>query len=729
MTEPLQQDDGTSLDTSERLKHYLRILLKRKWNVLLVLALALGGMVLFHLRQVPIYRAVSKVLIADTPPRVLSGVKEVIELGTSGYWTRKEYFKTQCDIIGGAEVAERVVEALQLRANDAFMGRKDDDKSGDAGDPVRKLMGKIEVQPLKDSWVVEIHVEDPDRTLAQDIANAVAREYTQYNLDMKKRIVLDAQRDLFRMVQQLGERKREAEEDLYAFERDNNIGTFENQKRAIDSRLQTLRNRLDEVTIRRAELQAKLRQMRKFDATEDPFDVAYADILQSPLVMEMKRKLIEKRDALSDLLTTYLDRHPKVVAVRNQTRQLTTNLKKEIRGLIQAVEGQHREVAELESSLEAAIEEAKQQEDALNRIRINYEPIQQRVAETRKFYDRVKNRQTETQLSAQSETNNVRVYELAALPTVPARPNVRMNALIAVLFGLLGGVGLALLREFLDNAVRNSDDIERLCGLTYLGAVPLMRESRRGERAKDQPPIRLPDLFVHYRPRSTAAESVRTIRTNLLFTSPDRPLRNLMVTSPQAREGKTAVSINLAIAMAQGGARTLLVDTDLRRPRLHRALGLRSDKGVSNYLIGNVSVDDLVQPTEVPNLFLLPRGAEPPNPTELLHTARFRDLLEELRQKFDVAVFDSPPVLPVSDAVVIASQADGVVLVARHDETARQGLAQARRELERGGARLLGAVLNGLDFERRGYGYHGYYRHRYGYGEASANAAAEKPLL
>jgi len=209
------------------------------------------------------------------------------------------------------------------------------------------------------------------------------------------------------------------------------------------------------------------------------------------------------------------------------------------------------------------------------------------------------------------------------------------------------------------------------------------------------------------------AERTRNIRTNLLFMMPERPLRTVLVTSPNPEEGKTTVSVNIAIAMAQGGSRTILIDTDLRRPRVHQCFGLENETGVSSAVIGAEPLPAYITSTDVPNLDLFLSGPVPPDPTALLHTERFRQILEELEQRYDVVILDSPPVLPVTDAMIIANHADGVVLVVKSDKTTKEALATAWQELRQVNARILGSVLNDHDVARRGYGHYTYGRYRH----------------
>jgi capsular exopolysaccharide synthesis family protein len=282
---------------------------------------------------------------------------------------------------------------------------------------------------------------------------------------------------------------------------------------------------------------------------------------------------------------------------------------------------------------------------------------------------------------------------------------------VALVLGLFGGIGLAFLLETLDTSISTRDEIEERLGLPFLGIVPRIQP---GKAEPDR------DLFVHSNPKSPAAECLRSIRTNLLFMSPDKPLRTILVTSSGPSEGKTTTAISLAQIMADGGSRVLLVDADMRRPRVHQIFRLSKESGLSSLILGEGSLDEVIHSTPIPNLSVLPCGPIPPNPSELLHTGAFGNLLSTLATRYDRIIIDSPPAGVVSDAVVISTQVDGTALIVKGGRTSRDAAVRTVRALRDVNAQLLGAVLNDLDLEDQRYGqYYQYYRYGY-YGREGA---------
>jgi capsular exopolysaccharide synthesis family protein len=301
---------------------------------------------------------------------------------------------------------------------------------------------------------------------------------------------------------------------------------------------------------------------------------------------------------------------------------------------------------------------------------------------------------------------------------------MKLNIALAVVLSLLVGVGLAFLLDFLDRTIKTTEDVEASIGAPLLGVIPVVEHAAGADPVAA---LREQDLYVFHNPKSRPAECCRSIRTNILFSSADRPMKKITISSPQPREGKTTSTIYLGTTMAQSGQKVLLIDSDMRRPRLHKALGVSRTIGLTTVILGEATLDDVIKTTDIPNLYVLPCGPQPPNPAELLLTNRFKELLGELEQRFDRILLDSPPLLAVTDGVVLARLSDGVVLVTHAGKTLTEDGRQCARLLRDVDATILGVILNDLDVTDRRYGY-GYYRyyHSYGYGDEPAEAESSK---
>ncbi len=327
--------------------------------------------------------------------------------------------------------------------------------------------------------------------------------------------------------------------------------------------------------------------------------------------------------------------------------------------------------------------------------------------------------------------NNIRIVDAPLRPGGPIRPQVGFNIGAGVFVGILLGMAAALMRAMIDRSVKTPDDVEKEVGLTFIGLLPEIGDEtlslnygKKRRRKLTAAQVKHPELIVHEHPMSGIAEAARTIRTNLLFMAPDRPFQTLLVTSAGPSEGKTTVACCIAIAMAQAGQRVVLIDCDLRKPRIHRIFGKDAKVGVTTALLAE-SVDGAILATGVPNLSVIPAGPIPPNPAELLHSDRFKQMLEQVQARFDRVILDSPPVVPVTDGVVLSTLVDGTILVVRAFKTTKDLARHALRALLDVGANVAGTVLNAVNLNKGEYKYsHYYYYRRDGY---YADPAPDRP--
>ncbi|HEY1097470.1 MAG TPA: polysaccharide biosynthesis tyrosine autokinase, partial [Myxococcota bacterium] len=430
-----------------------------------------------------------------------------------------------------------------------------------------------------------------------------------------------------------------------------------------------------------------------------------------------------------ELGARYLPEHPKMKLLNEQRTALQADLEREVQALLTSMERRNASRAASIDGLRAALDEERAKEARLNKLALDYGRLRRESDTDQKLFDMVTARLKEADITGAQPFNNVRVLDRALPPKTPFKPNLQQAVLIALLVGLVLGVGVVLLIEASDTTVKSQADLERLVDAPFLGllpVIPVAETTRSDDRGTALRLTRERDLYIVNNPRSTVAECARFVRTNLLFMSPDRPLRTLVVTSPSPQEGKSTTAVMIAVAMAQAGSRTLIVDTDLRKPRLHRVFGVDSDVGVSSVLLGDSTVAAAVQATEVPNLDVLVCGVLPPNPAEILLSDRFRELVAELGARYDRVIFDTPPVGPVTDPAILGTLVDGVVLITKCGQTTKDSVTLAMRALRDANARVFGAILNDVDVTAKRYvgAYYAYYR-KYGgyYGEDKADGA------
>ncbi|MCY1044365.1 polysaccharide biosynthesis tyrosine autokinase [Corallococcus sp. bb12-1] len=706
--------EGTVLDpaggapgaTSASAMHRARGLWRRRW-VMLGVALAVTALTAaWTLRQPRIYAASTSLIIDVTAPRILDGeVKEVMGEERSNYWFNKEYTGTQSEVITSRAVASRVVDRLGLANDPGFLGlpANQDEKARvqalQAADAVGLLRTRIVVVPGKDSRVMNIGVEDVDPKRAALLANEVAAAYMAENQALKMRVTDEARTWLEVRRDELGREAKAGELAVYDLKKDADMlsTSLESRLSIVSERINSYNLKLTEVRTRIAAQQARvdaIHQLRKAAGSDETWAEAVPGAKDGP-IQDMKMRYGEQKVACAELSERYLPEHPKLLECNRKLEVVREDLLKSLGNVVRSAEMQLVEVKGEERNLNKLLDETKAEAFVVNKKAIEYGQLQRESDDNQRRYEDVLKRLKDVELSGLLRTSNVRVLDEARPVLVPVRPHTRRNLLVGWVMGLLLGLVAAVLLEFLENTVASQADVEEGLGLAFLGVVPRMESGReQGER----------DLYVHRSPRSAVAECCRAVRTNLLFMSPDEPCKTLVVTSSGPQEGKSTTCINLGVAMAQSGNRVLLLDTDMRRPRLHRAFGVPNDFGISSLVVGEGSLDKAVKSTEVPNLFVLPCGPLPPNPAELLHTRAFKDLLRAASEKFDRVILDSPPLNAVVDAAVLATQADGVVMVFKAGKTDRGAAKRALRSLADVQARMFGAILNDVDLRQPRYG-------------------------
>jgi capsular exopolysaccharide synthesis family protein len=717
---PLSDTTSGQGDLGRQIHRIRYVLEKRKWWTIGTLVLVMAVVVLVTQRQPRIYRATSSVIIEASPPRVLSGVKDVVELGSSNYWALRDYFQTQYKVITGMDVCGRVVEKLGLDQDPEYLGVPPGETITDEERrdrlvnmvPARALQARLTVEPVRESMMVLVHADDRDPKRAADLANEVVYAYRAQNIEYRRSVTQEANGDLREMVDKYRQRKEEADQEMLGFERKHGVGSFASRRQTLEDRVKMLNERQGQLLIRKADLGARVARIAKISTANDLFAVPLDAILSSGLVSGLKAKYVDLRDQRSKDAVQYGEKHPRIVALDAQLAEMKTTLKREVDTYLQSIRGDFEETVAGLREVDTLLTTANDDLGELAALQVEYNALAERKKDSDGVYDQVRTRFTEISLSAQVEMNNVRVNEMAMVPARPIRPDLRLNLAIGLMAGLLLGLGLAFLVEQLDTSVKDREEVEARTGVPCLGLVPSIPGPRkRRSRRKDQT-LQERDFYVLQNPKSVISEALNTIRTNLMFVLPDRKIRTVLVTSGSPWEGKSTVVIAMGITQARYGARTLLIDADMRRPRLHRAFGVTADTGLSTLLLGGGNIDAAIQHTDIPNLDILPCGPVPPNPAELLRMERVHGLLDELKLRYDTIILDSPPIIPVSDPRILGGMVDGVLLVVKLGHTTVDALSQVRRELAAVGAPLLGTVLNDLDIRRPGY-----YGYRYGYGQ------------
>ncbi|AUX25976.1 capsular polysaccharide biosynthesis protein [Sorangium cellulosum] len=716
----------------------------KHWAIALTTLVFVALSVTFYtLGQKKIYQSSATVQFDPNPPRPLGrDVDTVVDMGAGSYWNNREYYETQYKIIRSTRVALAVVAQLNLHNDVYFL----DDLPRDAAPPAPRtvspeeaadlLRERLTVEPVKDSRLAVLRYNDADRERAQRILATLLDIYIEQNLDDALASTNSALEWLRTQLDKLKGDLEASETSLHEYKLNNNIldVDFEDQTNLLREEMKQLNDALTAVRTKREEYAARNHELSKLDPN-DPLTVPASELIQSPVLQMLRARheeAVRERDAL--LGAGKGENHPEVRAATERLAATRNALIAEIKNVQGAVSRDLAIVKRQEAGLAALIEDARRQAFELNSLKIEYDRLRRTKDNTEKLYQLVLERTKESDLQRMLRVNNIRVLDRPNVPLTALRPRVAVNIMVGILAGLLLGIGAALGRAMLDRTLKTPDEVERELGLPFLGLLPEFdrrdrkeagpRRGRRRGKLAAEPGRR--ELIVHDQPTSGIAEAARAIRTNLLFMSPDRPYKTLLIASAGPSEGKTTVCCCIAVAMAQAGQRVVLIDCDLRRPRLHRIFGKGPEVGVTSALLDDSVVDDeAALRTEVENLYVIPAGPIPPNPAELLHSDRFKALLRKLQERFDRVIIDSPPIVAVTDGAVLSTQVDGAVLVVRAAATTHDFARHGTRSLQDVGGKVIGAVLNAVDLNRQEYGFYHYYGYKKdGYYQATPEPAA-----
>jgi len=720
-------DQGDELD----LRAYWRVIVRRRWLILGVFAAAVVLTMLVTLRQTRIWAATATLVIETNAPRVLDKdqVQDVVDTGVGGFWSSKEYYETQYKVITSRSVVQRVVEKLQLKQNDRFLGIEDLDtaKKEEARqklDPVLLLQERLKVLPVKDSRVVRIQVEDRDPQQAALLANAMAESYIADNLSVRSTTTQSASDWLEQQLADLEGQLDRSGKALFDFKKDHDIvaTTWEDRQGMVTQRLVAINDALSKARIQRAQLEARNEAIRSLgDAVErnDPAFESLQVIAANATIQQLKFRYLDAKIECADLASRYFDDHPKKEACDGKVGTAKTSLMREVRSALDSAKNEFDEVVTTERKLRNLLEQTKAEAFAVNQFERDYLELKRSYDNNQRLYEMVLKRLKDASVTGMLQMSNVRILDRAQPEEKPVSPRPIRNLVAAMLLGLIGGVALAFLLEQLDTSITTREQVEDGLGVAFLGIVPSIEAEAAGQKVDR-------DRYVHANPKSAAAECLRSVRTNLLFMSPEKPLKTILVTSSGPSEGKTTIAVSLAQIMADGGNRVLLIDADMRRPRVHHVFGLPKEAGLSSLILGEGSLESAILPTGIANLSIIPCGPLPPNPNELLHATNFANLLATLSDQFDRIIIDSPPAGVVADAVVISTQVDGTLVVLKAGQTSRDAAVRTLRSLLDVKARVLGAVLNDLDLQDQRYGqYYQYYRYGY-YGDGGDLASESK---
>jgi succinoglycan biosynthesis transport protein ExoP len=719
-----------ALDLMPREPHlldYLIVLRKHQWLILFFLLAIVSIVSIATIRMQPVYQATARVEIDRENTNAMHfSDSDSYDM----YADLEDYITTQSKILQSETLAMLTVKSMGLDNLPEFGGNPAKPVKPSAPGSEASLhrppslgafLGRMTIKRVPNSRLLDVTFESTDSSLAARVVNAHLNNFIEENFRSRYEAATQASNWLAGQLNEMKIKVENAEDARLAYERQNQIWTIDEKNDISSQKLADLNKQLTEAQADRINKEAvyQLAQAGNYDAI--------SAVRESLVIQDILKQESALSAQYTDAVNQYGPKYPKVVRLQAQLKDLDQLVAREKTNIGNQMEAEYHGSRQRELLLKNALDEQKAETNQMAEKLVQYNILKREADTNKQLYDGMLQKLKEAGITAGLRSSNIRVVDPALIPSGPSRPNKTRNIMLSVLVGLIGGIGLALLREYLDNTVKTPDDIETLARLPSLAVVPALSNSSGKRNGRFAKLLKAPviagkegraELISHNMPQSQMSEAFRALRTSLLLSQADHPPQVILMTSALPREGKTTAAVNLAVTLAQLGDKTLLVDADLRKPGINRALSLVDGKhaGLSSYLAGVSSLDLITVPhPAITNLAAIPTGPIPPNPADLLSSRRLTELIAELRTRYKFVVIDSPPIMAATDAVILSVLVDGVLLVVRSGETPKEAFTRTRDLLAGVKCHMLGVVLNAVDASSPDY-YYSYRYYPYSYG-------------
>jgi len=704
------------------LKDLWQVFLKRKWIVAGTAAVILVVVTAISLLTPPTYTARGQLLI-EREPNILS-FENMFQIEPLS----DDYYQTQYKLLQSRALAGDTIDRIKLVENKAFLDRFFQGGSKPGVDPkadpllrrrlVNWFLERVSVQPLRRTRLVDVRFGHRDPQLAADILNAMIESYIEMNVARKYEATEQATDFLATEIENVRNGIREKETKLQEYGRSKDILTPSASENTTLATLAEINSGMTAAKIERINKQSY------YNAIKDAGPDYIPSALNSPALSSLAEEYNRLSRDYAKSSEIFLPDMPQLQQLKAQLDDAKKALESETRNLVNRAYTEWQAAASREQGLTNELNRVKSAAFQMNSNAIQYSQLLIEIQNDKNLLETLMTRMSEADVSSRLKgfrTSNIWVVDDAEVPLSPSSPNTKKNMVLGLLVGLFIGLGLALLYESLDVTVKDAEDVRKYAGVPTLGLIPMFSKDGKEAEAvqeaaaalgdmanvvwtsigKKRPDRRerrdeAMDLVVQFAPESAFAEQYRSVRTSLLFSMDDMNRRALAVTSPLPQDGKTATACNLAASLAQAGKRVVVVDADLRKPRLHRVFRTKNLNGLAKYLMAGLALDDLVRATAIPGLFLVNAGPQASDPLELLGSDKLATLFAQLKKDFDFVLVDTPPALAVSDALVVGSRLDGAIMVVRRGQTPREALRRAQEKLDAYKIKTLGVVINAV---------------------------------
>lgn len=701
------------------IQDYLKIILKRRKIIIGFFLITVFVVFIGTIKATPIYTATAKLMVERNASDPLKEYRYNMPQDP-------EFLETQFQIITSANVSKKVVHILNLTEtyDQYFETRKsflkesistvktylkrirDSFKSAEnlkQAEPLsqddviaEQIAESVAVKPVRNSRIVGLSFSSPNPVFSSMVANTFAKAYKETILEMRMNSENQTREWMGKKADEERVKLEKSEKILQDYLKSKDIVTIENKAALVPERLAGLNTELTKAENKENEIKAvydKIKQLGLSGAESVP------DIISNTTYKTLKEEIIKAEQNIMELSSKFGDKHPSMIKAQADLKILVDRKNEEVKRGIKTIENNYEIAKSQVAGIKDSLEKTKAEASELNEKFIQYNILKRDVETNRQLYDALVSKMKEKQVTEQSQGVEIFVVDQAKVPEQKSKPNFLKNMLLAIVLGLFGGTGLAFFLEYLDDTVKTSEDAESITGIPVLGSITQCTE--KGQKIEG---------ITAKEPNCLISEGYKSIRASIMLSHADSPPRTILVASMAPDEGKSATVYNLAISFSQNDKKVIIVDCDLRRPTIHKIADLTNDDGLSGYLSGT-SENFGIKQSDTEGLDIMTSGPVPPNPSELLGSQRFRKLMEFLSNKYDYVLLDSPPMLAVSDTLVISKEVEGTILIARSGKTKYEALNKGIKRLSDINAKLLGLVVNAVNIKVHGYDYYssGYY--------------------
>lgn len=729
------------------LRDYLDVILRRRWVIILTLLVTFSLVAVFTFSSTPLFLAQGTL---KASPRVASitNFKGIAQGMDESFMQSKEFIATQVKLLQNEGLLIKLIKKMDLQDNVLFVGKKDNDTGhGILGgvkeafaslknmirprldsDPANKMnrkvqknitlennLGKIKnsltITPVRGTQLIKISFQNPHSGLAADIVNNLMKEFLQVNAEQKLAAFHSSGVFLDKQVTASKIKLEKSEQELNGYARRTGIISLNSKLNLVMGQLEAVNDALAQAVTARISKESLYLQTKKNGGENLP------QVLNNPLLQNLKKQYSDLRSQYEVLSTVFKDQYPKVKKLKAQMKDLRNRYAQEQQLILDSIRLAYEEALEKEKRLTTKAEAQKKLAIELNSRATQYKILRREVATNREVYSSLLSRSKEIEASAGSDNGNIMIVSMARPPLYPYKPKVARNLLLGIVLGSFAGVGLAFVLEYLDDTIKNPDEFPQRYHIPVLGLIPFKDAGKTDDEFDEIA------LTFYNEPKAPLSEAIRTAMVAINLSTAATPPKTVLITSVLPDAGKSTLASNLSLSLLASSAKVLLIDTDLRKPGLHKIFGQKDNSiGLSSFLAGTADIDEVIMKTEFPNLFFIPSGPIPPSPAELLASSTMRAFIAAAAREYDYLILDAPPFHGFAEILILSNMVDGVILTTQLNRTPRDGVEYFRKAVTNVGGRILGTLVNKVPTGKTGsryyggYKYYKYYSYDYEYG-------------